>query len=92
MVNELPRDEQGNVVLPDPEHVHRGQKERCLFCGRIFNSRRPYFIHFDEVHLNDDGTWRPAPNRAPRAPIKHDDKPWWVMHNDRTDPNFHVKP
>lgn len=92
--NELPRDVDGEVILPDPEHVRRGQKERCLYCGRIFNSRRPYFVHFRDDHLNDDGTWRPAEHRIDVKTNKRkaEAKPWWVMHNDKSDPNLSARP
>ncbi len=89
-VHQLPRDDNGDVILPDPEHVRKGQRERCLYCGRIFNSRRPYFAHFRKDHLNDDGTWRTATHTEQVVADKEKPtKPWWVMHNDRSDPNYH---
>lgn len=91
--NLLPVDDDGNVIIPAPEHVRRGQKERCTYCGRIYNSRRPYFKHFEDDHLNDDGTWREAPHRQGiKTDRERDTKPWWVMHNDKSDPNYHLRP
>lgn len=86
--HQLPIDADGNVIIPDPEHVRKGQREKCLFCGRIFNSRRPYFAHFRKDHLNDDGTWREAEHRQ-QIKTSKPEKPWWVMHNDKSDPNYH---